>query len=624
MADKPKQPLFNEFPPVATQTWMDKIKADLKGADFDKKLVWKTSEGFNVNPFYRQEDLEQLDYLTPPPGEFPFVRGTTTSNGWLVRQDIIVNDPADANSKALSLLNKGVDSLAFIIEKEELVSAPNIKTLLAGLPLTQVEINFKTCQGNKKLLQLFGEELKARNIEADDVKGSLDHDPLGKLATGEKICDPVEKAMDYLASIVVEAKAMPSFQVVSVNGRNFQNAGATSVQELAFSLSAGNEYLSQLTGRGIPVDIAASAIKFNLGIGSNYFMEIAKLRAARLLWATIVNEYKPLNKKSCKMVVHCETSEFNQTIFDPYVNLLRTQTEAMSATIGGCHSLTLHPFDAIFREPSEFSERIARNQQLLLKEESYFDKVVDPAGGSYYIENLTANLATESWELFRTIEEQGGFLSALKAGAVQARISEAATRRRKDLASRREVLLGTNQYPNFTETMADSITKGVETKNIVPVQGVEPIKLDRAAQEFETLRLATESASKTPVVFMLTYGNLGMRLARSQFSSNFFGCAGYKIVDNLGFATIEEGVKAALAERADIVVLCSSDEEYAEAALVALEKLGGKAILVIAGAPACADELKAKGVEHFISLKSNVLETLQQFNKLLNINRANR
>jgi len=256
-----------------------------------------------------------------------------------------------------------------------------------------------------------------------------------------------------------------------------------------------------------------------------------------------------------------------------------------------------------------------------LKEESHFEKIVDPSAGSYYIENLTNSIAEQAWALFVEVEEKGGYIAALKEGFVQGLVQETADKRRKAVATRRENLLGTNQFPNTGELIAPNIDASVLLKGCgcgSEEKEVEPITLFRGANEFEELRLSTEKAAKRPKVFMLTYGNLAMRLARSQFSGNFFGCAGYEIIDNLGFKTIEEGVEAAKAAEADIVVLCSADDEYAEAAPKAFELLG-KTPLVIAGAPACADELKAKGITNFVNVRSNVLETLQGFNKLLNI-----
>ncbi|WP_430812347.1 MULTISPECIES: methylmalonyl-CoA mutase small subunit [unclassified Carboxylicivirga] len=620
MADKTKQLLFSDFPQISTQEWMDKITADLKGADFEKKLVWRTNEGFNVQPFYRSEDLTSINYLESQPGEFPYVRGNNAkSNKWFVRQDIVVKDVKAANEKALKVLTKGVDSIGFVIEDKGLITEANIEVLLKNIISDDVEINFNACCGNKELVTAVVAVLNKMNRTHAEVKGSINFDPLGDLTIKGKACCATDKALDAVKEVAEVAKNFPQFKTIGVNSRHFNNAGASIVQELAFGLSMGNEYLSQLTERGMSINEAAANIKFNMGVSGNYFMEIAKLRAGRLLWAKIVEAYKPTGVEVCKMHVHSETSEWNKTIFDPNVNMLRTQTEAMSATLGGTQSLTVLPFNALYQDPTDLSERVARNQQLLLKEESHFSKIVDPSAGSYYIENLTNSIAEQAWALFVEVEEKGGFIAAMKAGFIQGLVNETADKRRKAVATRRENLLGTNQYPNTGEVISNNIDFSKLEKVCTSCEGdkeVEPITLFRAADEFEALRLATEKAAKRPKVFMLTYGNLAMRLARSQFSGNFFGCAGYEIQDNLGFKTIEEGVEAAKAAKADIVVLCSADDEYAEAAPKAFELLGDTP-LVIAGAPACADELKAKGIKHFVNVRSNVLETLQGFNEMV-------
>ncbi|MGV8828341.1 MAG: methylmalonyl-CoA mutase small subunit [Breznakibacter sp.] len=620
MADNKNQLLFSDFPPVSTQEWMDKITTDLKGADFEKKLMWKTNEGFSVRPFYRNEDLEPLSYLSALPGEFPYVRGNSAkSNQWKVRQEIVVTDIQSANKKALELLNKGVDALGFHFDSEALISETNMVALLNGIIVEAIELNFSTAHGNKKLVEALVAALKQLKCNAEGVIGSLNLDPLGNLTVTGSSCSTIEALFDYTKEVADAAKAFPHFKTLSVNARHFNNAGSTIVQELAFGLSMGAEYLNQLTSRGLSIDEAAQLMKFNFGVGSNYFMEIAKFRAARLLWSKIVEAYKPASLAVCKMQIHAETSEWNKTIFDPNVNMLRTQTEAMSAALGGVESLTVLPYDVTFKTSDVFSERIARNQQLLLKEESHFDKIVDVAGGSYYIENLTNSIATEAWKLFLEVEDKGGYLAALNAGFIQGLVKTSADARRKNIATRRENLLGTNQFPNNNEAMASRIEKKGACCQQPSQTTVEPIVLFRGAEEFEALRLATEKAAKRPKVFMLTYGNLAMRLARSQFSGNFFGCAGYEIIDNLGFDTIEAGVAAAKAAKADIVVLCSSDDEYTEAAPAAFKALNGEAQFVVAGAPACTDELKAQGIQHFINVKSNVLETLKGFNAVLGI-----
>jgi len=317
-----------------------------------------------------------------------------------------------------------------------------------------------------------------------------------------------------------------------------------------------------------------------------------------------------------KMRIHAQTSEWNMTVFDAHVNLLRSQTEAMSAVLAGVDSLAVLPFDAAYKESDEFSERIARNQQLLLKEESHFDKIVDPAAGSYYLENITESIANQAWKLFLEVEGKGGFIAEVEAGNIQAAINTTNEARRKAISSRREVLLGSNQYPNFNEVAAGKIENTAEC-DCKKHNDVSALNFSRGASDFEALRLATEKSGKRPKVFMLTIGSLAMRLARAQFSSNFFGCAGYEIIDNLGFETVEEGVAAAEKAGADIIVLCSSDDEYAELAPAAFKAIAGKKLFVVAGAPACTDDLKAVGIEYFVNVKSNVLETLKEFNAKL-------
>lgn len=628
-----KEKLFTDFPAISTEEWMAKITADLKGADFEKKLVWKTNEGFKVNPFYRSENIEGFKTTDALPGEFPYVRGTKKDNDWYVRQDITVVDFKAANAKALDVLNKGITSLGFIIKGDD-VNAENIKTLLNDICPEAIELNFSTCHRKSlELVTILADYLKSKNVDLLKCFGSVNYDPFKTiLKKGVDNTEWVKQA----AEIVMASASLPRFRVLNINANKLNNAGAYIYQELGYALANGNEILSKLVEAGIDTALVAKKIKFNFGIGSNYFMEIAKFRAARWLWAEIVEAYKPACKHECpnktehgicrcasKIYAHAETSTYNMTVYDAHVNLLRTQTEAMSASIAGINSLTVLPFDEAFKDSDNFSERIARNQQLLLKEECHFDKITDPSAGSYYIENLTASIADQAWKLFLEIDEKG-YYEALKAGVVQTAIKESSDNRFKSLATRREILLGTNQYPNFTEVAGDKITRpegcgcGCSSEHSdAPYQALPTTRL---ATDFEKLRLATEKSGKTPVVFMLTIGNLAMRLARSQFSSNFFACAGYKVIDNLGFQTIEEGVKAAREKQADIIVLCSSDDEYATLAPEVYNLVKGKEQFVVAGAPACTDDLKAIGIENFVNVKSNVLETLKKFNAVLGIN----
>ena len=615
-----KERLLSEFPAISTQEWKDKIVTDLKGADFERKLVWRTNEGFNVNPFYRREDLEGLSTPKVMPAEYPYVRSTRMDNEWLIRQDINVNDPKEANEKALDILNKGITSLGFKLRRDQ-VNKETLAVLLKGIMPEAIELNFSCCIS--VAAQLAGElaaYLTEVGADVAQCKGSINFDPFKKqLVKG--ISNPQWVTM--CAQLLDAVRPLPQYRVLTVNALNINNAGAYIYQELGYALSWGAELIDKLTEAGYSIEELTSRIKFVFGVGSNYFMELAKFRAARWLWAEIIGAYGDQYKgDAAKIHMHAVTSTWNKTIYDAHVNLLRTQTEAMSATLGGVDSLTVQPFDVTYQESDNFSERIARNQQLLLKEESHFDKVIDPAAGSYYIEHLTNALAEQAWKLFLAVEEEGGFAAAVEAGSVQKAVNASNAKRHAAVAARKEIFLGTNQFPNFTETAAQKVAE-VEAGGHscgCGTPSIEALNFDRGASEFEALRLATERSGKEVKVFMLTIGNLAMRLARSQFSSNFFACAGYKVLDNLGFATVQEGIDAGLAAGASIIVLCSSDDEYAEFAPEAYKYLAGRAEFVVAGAPACADDLKAVGIENFINVKSNVLETLRQFNQKLGIN----
>ena len=588
----------------------------VKGADYERKLVWKTGEGFNVRPYYRAENLEGIKFLGSQAGEFPYVRGTHAHNRWRVHQTVSVVCPKEANAEALKILNAGVDSLGFCIASADF-SAADLDMLLKDICIPAVEITF--C-GEKmaNVAELVLAKVEKEGIAKEDVRIAFCIDPLVKgLSSKGDFCSPNgEKCIARIVELIHKTKEYKHVRIVTVAGQTFGNSGSTIVEELAFTLSAGHDYLVRLTDAGLDVDAAARKLRFSFSVSSNYFMEIAKFRAARMLWANIVKGYGPAKNCACKMQIHAETSRWNQTVYDPYVNMLRGTTEAMSATIAGVHSLEVMPFDASFENPTEFSKRIARNVELLLKNESHFDQVVDPAGGSYYVENLTQSIAAEAWKLFLEIEEKGGYTEAYKAGLIVERIKASAAAKDKNIATRRQTLLGANQYPNFTEVAGKEITAESVTRKQAEGNVLVPY---RGAMAFEEMRLQVDRSGKEPKAFMLTCGNLGMARARSQFSCNFFACAGIKVIDNTYFKSIEEGAKAALESKAQIVVVCASDDDYAEAAPKVKELLGGKAILVVAGAPACAPELEAQGITNFINVKSNVLETLKFYLKEMGI-----
>ncbi|MDR2979171.1 MAG: methylmalonyl-CoA mutase subunit beta [Bacteroidales bacterium] len=609
--------LFQDFLPVSTEEWENLINKDLKGADYERKLVWKTDEGFKVKPYYRAEDLESIDYLNTLPDDYPFTRGDKKeNNNWEVVQEVNDSDPETANKIAADVLKKGATMITF--NAKEIDNAEKMSTLLTGIDLTKFGVRFSHAKDYEKLTALFVEFVTGKGLDVKTIRGGIDFAPIVYFLKKNKFYISQEGDLAQLVNIYNMTMDMPNFKIVNVNGLAIHNAGATIVQELGYALGIANEYLAYATGRNIPVDQFAPRMEMTLSIGSNYFMEIAKLRAIRLLWATMVEQYAPQCDCHTTLYVNSVASSWNKTLYDPYVNMLRATTEGMSAAIGGTDAMTLKPFDTAYKEDDDFSRRITRNVQIILKEESFFDKVVDPAAGSYYIESMTDAIAEHAWALFQHIETEGGMIVLIKKGEVKAEVEKSCQKRDMDMATRRSILLGTNQYPNINESMQDKIEKYMDLEDDSP-----GLKTYRGAMAFEKLRLATEEYAKSngrPKVFLFKIGNVNFRQARAGFVTNFFGCAGYEIVDNAGFNTVDEGIDAALKAGANLIVICSSDEEYGTLGVEIANKITSTydTKVVVAGNPVdFIDTLRNAGVYDFIHMKTNVLESLKGYNDLL-------
>jgi methylmalonyl-CoA mutase len=617
-----KQHLFSAFSPVPTDEWEAKIRSDLKGRDYNRTLIWHTIEGLDVRPYYRLEDLDHTVYTDSLPGVFPFTRGGRSHPGWLIRQNLFVQDFEEGNKKARKILEQGVTSLGFYFDCTAEIQCRQLDALLKDFTPDRCEINFVCPCRNCRCVEAFADFVYYRGWDIRRVHASSAFDPLAMLAVRGKFEEGSEEAaFEKLKEGVQRAAGIPGFRVIGVNGAFFGNSGASLVQELAFTLAQGAEYLIRLTEAGIAVDTLARTIKFNFSISGPYFLAIARLRAARYLWARIVESFHPKDKDAARMVMHCETAKTNKTLYDPYVNLLRTQTEAMAAILGGTDSLTVEPFDVLSGTSREFSERLARNQQILLKEEAHFDKTMDPGAGSYYIENLTDAFIREAWDLFLRVQDQGGFLKALRKGFVQGEIKRIVTERDKKYAFQKENLLGINQFPDISERLDPDINRLIFTPQDFTVEEaeVETLTPYQAARPFEELRYKTDAyakKNKRPEVFILPLGNPTIRKARAQFSSNFFAVAGFNVIDNLGFQTVEEGIKALEKTQADLIVVCSSDEEYATLAPEIAKKIKS-GILIIAGNPPARTELEKKGIANFIHRTSNLVEELKKYQELL-------
>lgn len=669
-----QEKLFAEFPSTPEKQWMEQVTKDLKGREFEK-LIWKTYENLDVNPFYTQNDLVPIErQLNSIPGEFPFVRGTNPkTNDWKINQEISTSNIKTANELATSSLNGGAGCLTFnctmgaqgysgipIQDKDDMLN------LLVGINIKDIETHFKCGNSAITILSLFINEANKRGINLEKLKGSVDYDPLKDLVLGGTFSIGEQNSFNELRELISYLDDnMPKFKGLKVHSSQYHNSGASITQELAYTLSAGVEYLHRLTEMDLSVDQISEKMSFSFSIGSNYFMEIAKLRAARLLWAQIMEQYPTKNESSKLMTVDVTNSSWNKTIYDPYVNMLRGTVETMAAALGGAGTITVSPLDSEYKQSDEFSMRMARNTQLILKNESYLERIADPSAGSYYIENLTNSIAQESWKLFQDIEADGGFIESLRSGVIQDAIYKTRESRDINIALRKDSLLGVNQFPNLTENILSNIKpekvpitakrsgNKIRTEDKLSIHfATEYLSSDdvyagdlliensdseenkvkaltpyRGAQAFEELRLSTEKhfkkTEKRPKVFLLTIGNPSMRSARASFSANFFGCAGYEVINNIGFDTPEEGVRSALKNSADIVVICSSDNEYPEFTPQIAKELkenNPEIRIIIAGNPKeHLEELKETGVHDFIHIHSDALEVLKKYQNMLGI-----
>jgi methylmalonyl-CoA mutase len=613
--------LFEEFPSVSTEQWEEKILQDLKGADYEKKLIWKPVSGMKVKPYYRMEDLKPLAHMGSLPGGFPFVRGNNpATNNWELRQQIDVEKPADANTRAIDALRRGADAITFKVG--DLTKQEEMDRLLQGIDLSKTALHFTSSFSYSILVELILKSLETMKQEAAKAKGSFDFDSIAWYTLNGEFYNSADDNFNELACLInLVQKKLPAFRVLNVNAAHFHNAGANPIQELAFALSVISEYYHQMNERKISPDAIAPAMQLTLAIGSDYFLEIARMRAARMLFAKVAQQYGAKGE-GLKLCLHAVNSNFNKTLYDPYVNMLRSTTEAMSAAIGGADAITCLPLNAVYANDDAFTARVSRNTQIILKEESNLDKIVDPAAGSYYIENLTDQIASLVWDEFVKIESMGGYLKAFADGYIRKEVEASANVKAMDVATRKVSVLGTNIFPNLKEEMINDIRKETTAGD----RG--GLKMIRGAEAFEQLRLATEKyvskGNKKPSVLLIGYGNLAMRKARANFATNFFGVAGYEILDEYEALDLKQTLHHIMEKDPSVIVYCSSDEEYAgmatEIMQAAAKEKSINAVHVIAGYPKeMLDALKAAGAGDFIHVRSNLLETLTQYQKRFGI-----
>ncbi len=647
-----QSPNFSEFPVSSYEEWHETTVRSLKSTPFEK-LITHSYEGIDLIPMYRAEDTRDIAHQHTLPGQFPYVRGTDAlgyvRDAWHIAQALPYGTPEDFNTALRHDLERGQTAINLMLDAPtrsgldpdqaqagevgvggvSIAGMDDLAAALAGVDLSTVPVIVHAGTAALPLTALLLAHLRKLGLDTHTLTGGIQNDPLGELALTGMLPMSLEKAYDEIAQLTRwAAENAPNLHTIGVNGMVYHNAGSSAVQELALVMATGTAYLRAQLARGLDIDTAAAHISFGMGLGANFFMEIAKLRAARILWAQIVKAFGGSDDAQ-KMSVHAQTGLYNKTQYDPYVNMLRVTTEALSGAIGGVSSMNVLPFDAPLRTPDEFSRRIARNVQLMLQKEANITRLIDPAGGSWYIEYLTDQVAQKAWVLFQDIEGQGGMFSALESGSVQTQIDSTAAERSQNIARRKDRIVGTNMYPNLDEKpiptdtvdydalyqrraetlrahrtsedtashtqtlhqLAEMLSAPLERMIDAAVEAaragatlneltrtlranfgdgpsVTPVTQRRAAEAYENLRRATEAYAaqhgSAPQVFLANMGPLAQHKARKDFTRGFLEVSGFAMIDPAGFDSADAAGQAALDSGASIVVICSTDDTYPE------------------------------------------------------------
>lgn len=616
---------LDEFQKPSYEAWKTVAVESLKGAPFEKKLFTKTPEGILVEPIY--------DGVAPDaavPGFFPYTRGINAEpQSWIIAQELAsgctnsfrkaLKNAIERGQTAVTLKFKGTGICGGLKE----LSVEAAKTALEEADFSSLALFIDGGNEPAKIYDIVGKAIKELGGDDQAIKGAITVDPIGVLLRNGALPKTLDAYYAELADIT--KRSQPIFRTVGVNAAIYADAGASAVQELAYALATAVEYLRALTQAGFDIDTAAQKVRFTLAMGGDFFMSLAKIRALRTLWAQVVKACGG-NDESCKAHIHATTTRWNKSSLDIYVNMLRATTEATAAVLGGVESLDIAPFDAVAQKPDEFSRRIAQNLHIILRDECNFDKVLDPAGGSPYVESLTSQLAEKAYALFQDVEKSGGMAAAVLAGAPQAAVAAVNADKMKQLEQRRMSLVGVNAYANPVEKPLEKrgcccSKKNAEEASVekhtcccshadAPVAVSAPkLAMVRAAEPFEKMRNAVWAAEKRPQIFLANMGPVRQHKARADFSTGFFDVGGFEILSNSGFKDVPAAAEAALASGAEIVVICSTDDTYPEivpALTQAIKAAKPQTQVVLAGYPSdYVEAFKAAGVDEFIHIKAN-------------------
>ncbi len=691
---------FDEFPIPDYETWYETTVAALKDVSFDKHLTTLTYEGLVLQPLYRRDDLQGIDWQKALPGAPPFVRGTQSTGykAWTVAQALFDGTPEAFNTALRHDLEQGQTAINLVLDGPaqsgldpdstqpgevgqggiSIVSVDDLAQALAGIDLGALPLFIQTGAAALPVTALLAAYIQQSGHNQALLKGGLDCDPLGRLARIGTLPQSLEHAYNDMAEIT--RWTGPDFATIGVNTTVYHHSGANAVQELAFALATGVEYIRQMLDRGLNIEAIASHMRFTFAIGSNFFMEIAKLRAARSLWSQAVRAFGG-SENAQKMTIHACSSLLNKTKLDPYVNMLRTTVETFAGAVGGSDSMQVAPFDAPIRGSDEFSRRIARNQQLILQAESNVNHVADPAGGAWYVEMLTDWLAHAAWEKFQEIEADGWMFAALKSRVLYNEVTAIAEKRQTNVDRRKDVLVGTNMYANIQEKpLADNTDyEAIFRARVAAVQqyrsqhdattalnhlrtsdtstrlenainaaahgatlgeisvalwadstrmaSITPFTAHRLSEPFEKLRQAANNyaahAGHPPQIFLANMGPLRQHKARTDFAVGFYEVGGYEMLNPGGFATPVEAAEAAITAGAPVVIICSTDETYPDIvpSLVQQIKAAQPDIyIILAGYPQDQIiEYEAVGVDDFIHIRSNCYQMNHKLHQYLGV-----
>ncbi len=649
--------LAAEFPATSVEAWKESLEKVLKGAPFEKKMVVKTYDGIDIQPLYTKADWKADGNPSGLPGSAPFTRGNTAAgravDGWDIRQVHTNADKEAANAQILEDLERGVTSLILKFDDAAcagkngadapdlagrngimIYSKDDLDDVLDGVLLDLAGISLEAGAQAANAASLLKGLWKDKGVSNDDAMGAFNADPLGTLAANGSLPKDVDASLAEMADLAKDtSQTYPNVTAVKVDTSAYYGAGATETQDLAIALATGVAYLRAMTAAGLSVDDAAKQISFSFANGADIFTGVCKFRAARFLWAQVVKASGG-SDDAAAMNMHVGTSARALSQRDPWVNMLRTTATCFAGAVGGADAITVLPFDHHCGVADDFARRIARNTQIVLQEESSLNKVIDPAGGSWFMESLTEEYAEKAWSLFQDIENKGGMAAVLSSGEIQNTIADTWAARVKNIAKRKDPVTGVSEFPNIHEEKVErsepdyaglisKIKAADVTIGSLATTGeavtVTALPAHRLAEDFEKLRDAADAYAarngNLPKIFSANMGAIAKHTARASFAKNFFEAGGIEATANNGFNSADEAVAAFKESGAEVAVLCGADGQYEEMAAdfaAALKAAGAKKVYL-------AGRGEFDGVDQAVGMGSDVLGTLQDLHTVLGV-----